>query len=632
MSTEKDSGSLYSYDPFGTGGSQSRWGRKGVENVELPEIAGYEILDSLGSGGMGSVWTARYLPLNQLRAVKILSKELAEDGEFLKRFAQEAKAMGRIEHPNIVKVYDANAEHLPPYIAMQWVEGETLSQILGKRVVPTSESVRWFEQIAQALDYAHSLGFVHRDIKPSNVMITKEGKAMLIDFGVASALGQDPGQGGVIAGTTRYLSPEVCEGRMATASSDLWALGVMIYRTLTGDLPFNDKSDDAVRKKIVQEPPANPKGVSSRVRKFLLKALEKDPSLRYKTAGKMVQELKWITTPLAPKVKGDRSALFGSVAMFAGGGAILAAVIGTFVYTAFNHRRRESEHAQVVVQKDDGLTSAFGPRRSADVSLAVALAPGMKDLKGTWFADLGNQWQDIVVEPTGGKGFKATIEVRDTRGVATVLAQGELGDDGKAVTYRETKISANPANISYIPAAFTGAFSDDRSQVSGTHGGPGGATVRLVRAPDITFSTYSNNQTGYSVPLLSGWTSSDASSGNEVITNFSPAGSVDIVLRVIVEPAAGGSIENIFATREAALQAQGGYQKLNLNSQASFGGRNAVSWDFRKQLTGVNSHCLAYGVLRGDTSVTVESWIPVDKEDTWGPVFERLRSKFQFTN
>jgi hypothetical protein len=633
MSTDKESGSLYSYDPFGTGGSQSRWGRKGAEEADLPEIVGYEILDKLGSGGMGSVWTARYLPLNQLRAVKVLSSELAEDGEFLKRFSQEAKAMGRIEHPNIIKVFDANAEHKPPYIAMQWVEGETLSQILGKRVVPPAEAVRWFEQIAQALDYAHSLGFVHRDIKPSNVMITKDGKAMLIDFGVASALGQDPGSGNTITGTTRYLSPEVCEGRMATSASDIWALGVMIYRTLSGDLPFNDKSPDAVRKKIVTEAPADPKNVNLRTKKFLLKALEKDPAERYKSATKMVQDLKWITTPLVPKVKGDQTKLFGSMAMFMGGGVILAAVLGTFFYTAFRHRQQDAARLIVVQKADSQDSGTFGAtRRPPDVSLAAALAPGMKDLKGVWFADLGTQWQDIVIEPTGGKAFKGTIEVRDTAGVVTVALEGELGDRGKSVNYHETKIVSNPANVAYIPVSFSGTFSEDRSQVAGIHGPAGSPNIRLVKSEDLTLTPYENAQAGFSLSLPPGWTANDASAGTQQITNFSPPGSTDVVMKVVIEPTSGSTLEDIFAAREAAFQTQGGYQKLNLNPQATFGGRNAVSWDFRKQVAGVNAHCLAFGVLRGDSTVTVESWVPADKESIWAPVLERMRTKFQFTN
>jgi len=300
----------YGYDPFASEDTSSRWGRKAPAGVDIPTIQNYEIRDNLGSGGMGSVWIARYIPLNQIRAIKILDKALAKDPTFIDRFAQEARALGRLQHPNIVKVFDANPDHVPPYIALQWIDGKPLSKILTKQPMPFQDAIKILEQVAAALDYAHSMGFIHRDIKPSNVMITDKGDAMLIDFGVASWMGFDPSSAHTLTGTTRYLSPEVIQGRPISASTDVWAFGVLTYRILTGHLPFDDKDPEVILKKIVDNEPEDPR-VSGRLKKFLSEMLEKDPKKRYKSAGELVAELKKAGMAWVPKVEGGRLEIRG---------------------------------------------------------------------------------------------------------------------------------------------------------------------------------------------------------------------------------------------------------------------------------------------------------------------------------
>jgi len=362
----------------GTEASGGRWGSEGEPSVIAPEIAGYDIHDPLGSGSLGTVWSARCLARNQLRAIKVFSNEVAESPGFLERFAQEAKALGRLEHPYIVKVYEANAEHQPPYVAMEWVDGESLSQILAKQPVPKSIAVAWLMEVAEALDYAHRMGFAHRDVKPSNVIVSREDRAMLADFGVAGLLDLS---------NSAYLAPEVCEGKPATCAGDMWSLAVLMYLLMAGRLPFEGETEEAHRKKIVSEIPVPPKELGYRLRRFLVYALEKDPAKRYKSAVRMIQDLKRITNPLA--TNGQReSRLIGSLALVGGGAALLAAAIGILVNTTLSNRQHEILPTKFTRVAQGSAAQHLSPAQPNAVSNSVAAA-GTNDTDAGWFDNAG---------------------------------------------------------------------------------------------------------------------------------------------------------------------------------------------------------------------------------------------------
>jgi serine/threonine-protein kinase len=410
-------------------GTTKRWGSRGESKSVAPEIPGYDLRDNIGSGGMGSVWTAIYKPLNQARAVKILDKALARDETFRERFSEEAKAMGRLEHPNIVKVYDANAEFDPPYIAMEWIEGKTFTQILNSRTLPHAEAVGYFEPLAAALDYAHGQGFIHRDIKPANVLITPNGRAYLIDFGIASWLGADSQGNTTLTGTTSYLAPELIQGRLPSFASDIWAFSVMVYRIISGGMPFEGGTPDQILKKIIAENPSDPKVMSPRLKAFLLKLLQKDPSLRYKSARALVADLKVAIDPL--------TVIGGAKGLGIGAGVVLGAVVLGIALKGGGTPAQKAEAPKGTVASQptkptSGSTSKpvpvvpNGTKPTVGGPSSKAVVAALSEFKGVWYADLGTAFAEVIIEPTTGRGVSSTWRLRDSKGAADLALVGEL--------------------------------------------------------------------------------------------------------------------------------------------------------------------------------------------------------------
>lgn len=620
MSEDKDPTANYGFDPL-TGYPSSRWGRAGSGSREpAPEIAGYAFRDKLGEGGMASVWTAMYVPLNQLRAVKVLTPELAQDREFVARFSQEAKALGRLEHPAIVKVYDANAEHVPPYIAMQWVEGRTLAERLKQGPLSPQEALPLFEHLAAGLDYAHKLGFTHRDIKPSNVMITPAGKALLIDFGVASMLGKDVGDGHTLTGTTRYLSPEVIAGRMATTASDLWSFAVMMFRCLSGHLPFDDPNADNVLRKIEREPPADPRNVSPRVRAFLLRALDKDPKKRFATAGEMVAALRAAAVPISIPIGkegfrlGLAATLFAVVVVVAGGFGAYLVVAG------------QKKPAPVLVAApaapDATAPIPLAPRADAPPP-SEAMDPRVTEAKGIWYGTLGDdRFVEAFLDPLGGPRFRLVANVRNAAGLAPIEAEGAFEAEGRAFTVK------GPDGF-----AFAGNLSEDGSRLAGD------ATLDerplralLTRAEDLLTTAYDNAERGYGFDLPRGWTYAETPTGDASQLLVTPIGYPGVQVVVQVAPETKGvAVASVLEARAAALSEHGRFDRQATNPNAELGGRRAVQWAFQYQPAQGNAvQGAAVALLRGDSSLLFEVTMPPGEERVWAAPVERIRRTFRF--
>ncbi|MDR1320735.1 MAG: Stk1 family PASTA domain-containing Ser/Thr kinase [Gracilibacteraceae bacterium] len=259
-------------------------------------VGRYELLETVGAGGMAVVYKAMDSLLGRVVAVKILREQFASDEGFVRRFRREAQSAASISHPNIVSVYDVGKEDAD-FIVMEYIEGRTLKNyIRDKAPFPAGVAIDVTRQVAEALAHAHAGGIIHQDIKPQNILITKDGRVKVTDFGIARAVSSDTVTGaGDIVGSVHYLSPEQAQGRTTGAQSDLYSLGVILFEMLTGRLPFDGDSPYAIVMKHLNDPPPsltelNP-AAGPELEKIVNKLLAKDMTRRCADAGELLSDL-----------------------------------------------------------------------------------------------------------------------------------------------------------------------------------------------------------------------------------------------------------------------------------------------------------------------------------------------------
>jgi hypothetical protein len=265
----------------------------------------YRIVEKLGEGGMGIVWRATDTNLDREVAIKVLPEALATDVQRLQRFEREAKLLASLNHANIAAVYGLHEQDGMRFIAMELVPGEDLSVILGRGAVPIDRAIEIAQQVADALEVAHEQGVVHRDLKPANVLITPEGKAKVLDFGLAKAFESDPASSntspamsptltsagtvaGMILGTAAYMAPEQARGHVVDKRADIWAFGCVLYEMLTGKMAFPGETiSDTLAAVLKLEPDweALPEETSAAARRLLTRCLEKDARKRLRDIG-----------------------------------------------------------------------------------------------------------------------------------------------------------------------------------------------------------------------------------------------------------------------------------------------------------------------------------------------------------
>jgi beta-lactam-binding protein with PASTA domain/predicted Ser/Thr protein kinase len=254
----------------------------------------YRVLRRIGSGGMADVWLAEDTHLQRQVALKVLHHRFAQDREFVERFRREAEAAAGLQHPNVVGVFDRGEVDGTYYIAMEYIEGRSLKELIDGGLAP-DEAVRLVRQVLEAARFAHRRGVIHRDLKPHNVIVDAEGNAKVADFGIARAGVSEITQTGSVMGTAHYLSPEQAQGLEVTAASDLYSIGVILYEALTGRVPFEGDSAVAVALKQVSQAPQRPSALNPQVSPALdavvIRALEKDPARRFQDADAFIAAL-----------------------------------------------------------------------------------------------------------------------------------------------------------------------------------------------------------------------------------------------------------------------------------------------------------------------------------------------------
>lgn len=254
----------------------------------------YHIQRIIGVGGMAIVYEAVDIVLNRTVAFKMLKDEMSDDEESVKRFINESKAVSMLSHPNIVKIFDVSVKSRMKYIVMERVEGITLKSYMQKKgALSTDEVLSYTEQVLKALEHAHSKGIVHRDIKPQNILLLKNGRVKVTDFGIAVLPSTEQSSDGKAIGTVYYISPEQVNGREIDARSDLYSLGIMMYEMATGTLPFNADTPISVALMQVREQPKPPSEIKKNIpfglEQIILGAMEKSPERRFQSASQVLK-------------------------------------------------------------------------------------------------------------------------------------------------------------------------------------------------------------------------------------------------------------------------------------------------------------------------------------------------------
>lgn len=322
-------------------------------------ISHYKILEKLGSGGMGDVYIAEDTKLKRTVALKFLPQNLTRDDEAKKRFLYEAQAASALDHKNIGSIYEIDeTEDRQMFIAMAYYEGATLKEKIERGPLPLEDSIDIATQIAEGLAKAHTKEIVHRDIKPANIMTTEDGEVKIIDFGLAKLTGQSKlTMAGMTLGTVAYMSPQQTQGTSVDHRTDIWALGVVLYEMITGQLPFKGDYEQAVMYSIMQEDPepfsSSGGDVPEALEIIVNTALQKDLSDRYQSANELLSDLRALkggeasTTAVLRKTK-PTSINKRNLAIWTGAVLLLASMLFVAIFF-WPFSEKTNAHASIAV-------------------------------------------------------------------------------------------------------------------------------------------------------------------------------------------------------------------------------------------------------------------------------------------
>ncbi|MCM3876963.1 MAG: serine/threonine protein kinase [Thermoanaerobaculia bacterium] len=337
----------------------------------------YEILEELGVGGMGRVYRARDLTLERLVALKTLAHQFSSDANFVQRFLKEARAAARLNHPNIVQIYDFGCVDSVYYLAMEFVDGHSLGTYLKRGHFSETESIQIIRHACRALSVAHADGIVHRDIKPDNMMLTSRGDVKLVDLGIAKRIDEDQSltQTGQAIGTPHYISPEQIRGQKdVDARADVYSLGATLYHLVTGHTPYSGASGPIVMSMHLVEPLPDPRrfeaGLSEGICRVIRKMMAKDRDARYGDVYALDLDLYRLQCGEVPQADEPQGTAIRAQGGMPGSPGYVPAAGAAF-------------DSGVLNRIEESLASAVGPMAKVLVKRAARTAPTLEALCGT---------------------------------------------------------------------------------------------------------------------------------------------------------------------------------------------------------------------------------------------------------
>jgi tetratricopeptide (TPR) repeat protein len=439
------------------------------------QIGDYEILEELGRGGMGVVLRARQRSLRRDVALKVLLAGAKASERQVKRFLREAGALARLQHPNIVRVYDTGefGEHL--YFTMELVEGQDLSDLVDNKRLSLRRSVEIARDVALGLQHAHEKGVIHRDIKPDNILIDPGGTPLITDFGLVRDTGLDESRltkSGAVLGTPYYMSPEQAagQGHHLTGAADLYSLGVMLYQMLTNELPFKAQTQIELCKMIVQDAPPRPSthnpSVKGDLEAITLKCLEKTPERRYSTAGDLADDLDRFLRgePVLARRRGVPPAV--QLGLAAVGLALVGAGITAAIFKQRRRRPPETPVASATPTPGSSQTPAVTPALAIvgqsvpELQKEIAALPAgeeyrskLRQLVDACSRSLGEDPQRHDVRLIRGRARAAIQRLEEASADYSQVAQEAKGAVAAEAMFLEARLKTRRGEASQAPLA-----------------------------------------------------------------------------------------------------------------------------------------------------------------------------------
>jgi serine/threonine protein kinase/tetratricopeptide (TPR) repeat protein len=469
-----------------------------------PNIPGYEILSELGRGGMGVVYKARQKGLNRLVALKMILAGSAADDRDRARFRTEAEAIARLQHPNIVQIFEVGDHENNAWFSLEYVDGGSLADRLKGQALPVHESARLIETLARAVHFAHQHGVVHRDLKPANVLLQREGQSesfadldksssnsasaltavshflpKVTDFGLAKTLDTEihHTRSGMVVGTPGYMAPEQATGGQGICpATDTYALGVILYQMVTGKMPFVGDTPMDIMLKVTQEEPPRPRKWQPRLaadlETIILKCLEKDPRRRYSSALEFAEDLRRFLAhePILARPVGQAERVVRWMKRHPAVSVLAAALVvgllgfvGTYGLYSSREEARQTEERQAIEKALQEAKDAAALKAWERVhGLLAETADRVK--KAERVSDLVEPVQELLQEAAGQlrsqKLYSAFTRARDDALFQATLASGTASRSHIEATKQKvqaalTTIGASPISVSVIPAYLT---------------------------------------------------------------------------------------------------------------------------------------------------------------------------------